>query len=110
MPFRSLVAAPEQLVAITSAFDSAWNELSARGPYFTKIRQNRTWLAHIVLHLAQQERANLAEAAVERFLATVPMVEHPPGRMVLDRSTPDFISPYRGATAAPAESNRCCFG
>jgi hypothetical protein len=78
MPFRGLVASPEQLDRITAAFDAAWQDVSARGPFSTKIQQNRTWLAHIVLSLAEQQHANLSGAAIERFLETVPILEQPP--------------------------------
>lgn len=105
MPFRGLVGSPEQLARITAAFDAAWRDVSARGPFSTKIQQNRTWLAHIVLSLAEQQHANLSGAAIERFLETVPILERP-ARIVSAWETPAAASRSPLAARAEIQPNR----
>ncbi len=105
MPFRNLVASPEQLARITAAFDAAWLDVSARGPFSTKIQQNRTWLAHIVLSLAERQHVNLSEAAIERFLETVPILEQP-ARAVPASGTPAAAGGSLLAAGAGIQPNR----
>jgi hypothetical protein len=72
MPFRSIVATPEQLVFISAAFDKAWAEIESRGgidPLSEAAERER--LGYIVAELWKTETSDdLATLAVGQFFRT----------------------------------------
>lgn len=72
MPFRSIVANPEDVARMTAALEDAWAEIQRRKPIpVLSVAAERERLGYIVAGLWQQDpHCDLATAAVERFLAT----------------------------------------
>lgn len=87
MPFRSIVATPEEVAVIVAAFETAWGQIDARGEIDrqrTSIQRER--LGYIVVGLWDAGGAGqLAERAVQQFDAaaanapTLPRSTKPPG-------------------------------
>ncbi|KFC64692.1 hypothetical protein FG93_05288 [Bosea sp. LC85] len=69
MPFRSIVATPEELARIAAAFEEAWNDIEARIDPLSAPGQ-RERLAAIVAELWADHPLDLAAAAVRRFNET----------------------------------------
>ncbi|MGO4677598.1 hypothetical protein AB4Z40_32380 [Bosea sp. 2YAB26] len=69
MPFRSIVATPEELALIVAAFEKAWSEIDARGSFdVLKAAGQRERLGYIVAGLwSAGETIDLAKLAVLRF-------------------------------------------
>lgn len=67
MPFRSIVATPEELARIAAAFDEAWSEIAARvDPPSEPVQRER--LASIIAELWRADPSvDLAVLAVRRF-------------------------------------------
>lgn len=72
MPFRSIVAAPEELAEIVAAFEAAWQEIEARGTVpALAVAAERERLGYIVAGLWNARTpGQLAELAVRQFDAT----------------------------------------
>ena len=72
MPFRSIVATPEELAEIVDAFEKAWREIEARGdipPLSAPAERER--LGYIVAGLWNAKTpGQLVELAVQQFDAT----------------------------------------
>jgi hypothetical protein len=72
MPFRSIVASPEELAALTSAFNSAWvkiNQHSPIDPLATSGARER--LGYIIIGLWKADPSqDLARAAIEQFTSS----------------------------------------
>ncbi|AOO81614.1 hypothetical protein [Bosea vaviloviae] len=75
MPFRSIVATPEELAEIVDAFEKAWREIEARDTIPPlSVPAERERLGYIVAGLwnanTPEQLAELAELAVRHFDAT----------------------------------------
>jgi hypothetical protein len=72
MPFRSIIAEPDQLAKLAGAFDAAWmgvNSVNTIGTQSQKRARDR--LAEIILELWREDPTQpLSARAVERFLAS----------------------------------------
>ncbi|KFC62366.1 hypothetical protein FG93_06066 [Bosea sp. LC85] len=69
MPFRSIVATPEELAVIAAEFEKAWSEIEARGSFdpLNAVGQ-RERLGYIIAGLWSAGHSfELAELAVLRF-------------------------------------------
>lgn len=73
MPFRSIVATPEELAGIAAAFEEAWNDIEARIDPLSAPGQ-RERLAAIVAELWADQTLDLAVLAVRRFNETAAKV------------------------------------
>ncbi|AOO80992.1 hypothetical protein BHK69_11430 [Bosea vaviloviae] len=72
MPFRSIVAPPEELAQICVAFEKAWEQILARGQVAPlDVAAQRERLGYIVAGLwGAPNSEQLVELAVQRFDAT----------------------------------------
>jgi hypothetical protein len=75
MPFRSIVATPEELAQIVDAFEEAWRQIEARGEIAPlSVPAERERLGYIVAGLwnakTPGQLAELTELAVAQFDAT----------------------------------------
>ena len=77
MPFRSIVATPEELAGIAAAFEEAWSEIEARIDPLSAPGQ-RELLAAIVAELWADQTLDLAVMAVRRFYETAVKVPKAP--------------------------------
>ena len=80
MPFRSIVAEPDQLAKLADAFDAAWIVVNSVNTIGTQSQKRaRARLAEIILELWRDDPEQLLSArAVERFLADWPLAETDP--------------------------------
>jgi len=71
MPFRLIVAEPDQLAKLADAFDSAWIGVNSVNTIGTQSQKRaRARLAEIILELWREDPTQaLGARAVERFLA-----------------------------------------
>jgi hypothetical protein len=74
MPFRSIVANPEDIARMAAALEDGWAEIQRRKPiHVLSVAAERERLGYIIAGLwEQQQRSDLAGSAVERFFATAP--------------------------------------
>ncbi|WP_103872609.1 hypothetical protein [Bosea lathyri] len=72
MPFRSIVAEPDELAKLADAFDAAWMGVNSVNTIGTQSQKRaRTRLAEIILELWREDPTQaLSARAVERFLAS----------------------------------------
>jgi len=72
MPFRSVVATPEELAQIVDAFEEAWRQIEARGEIAPlSVPAERERLGYIVAGLWNAKTpGQLVELAVAQFDAT----------------------------------------
>lgn len=69
MPFRSIVATPEELAMIVAEFEKAWSQIDARGSLdVLQATGQRERLGYIVAGLwSAGKTLDLAKLAVQRF-------------------------------------------
>lgn len=97
MPFRSIVAEPQELAKLAAAFDTAWIDLNGTTlipPAGQSAARER--LGYIIISLWEQGEERLAAKAAELFaISAMPMPESAPG----DGSTwfPPKCQPSSGA-------------
>ncbi len=74
MQARGLNAGPEELAALGIAFHEAWQHV---GPIDGPLeRAHREWLARLILGLRRSGHdGDITLVAIDRFMATAPMVE-----------------------------------
>lgn len=72
MPFRSIVATPEELDRIAAAFEEAWSKIEARGSLDPlSVPGKRERLASLIAEMwAEGTKDDLVEQAVRRFNET----------------------------------------
>lgn len=72
MPFRYVVARPDEIARMKTALDEAWTLIeAARRSDPLRVPGERERLAHIIIRLWEQDaEQDLTSAAVERFNAT----------------------------------------
>ncbi|MGO4740237.1 hypothetical protein AB4099_27065 [Bosea sp. 2KB_26] len=72
MPFRSIVATPEELAGIVAAFEEAWSKIDARNSIDpVSVPAQRERLGYIIAGLwAAGQTTDLTEVAVRRFEET----------------------------------------
>lgn len=72
MPFRSIVAEPEELAALSTAFDTAWQQIHARNPMDPlRVAAERERLGFLIVTLWKSEPVETwVPKAVEAFLGT----------------------------------------
>lgn len=84
MPFRSIVAEPQELAILSAAFDAAWIAINSTLPIPSADQSvARERLGYIIIGLWKQGEARLAAKGVELFLDSTPK----PGATAQKKST-----------------------
>jgi hypothetical protein len=69
MPFRSIVAEPQDLAKLSAAFDAAWIGINSTTPIAPAEQSTaRERLGHIIIGLWKQGEEHLTAKGVELFL------------------------------------------
>ncbi|MCV9941132.1 hypothetical protein OIU35_32690 [Boseaceae bacterium BT-24-1] len=71
MPFRAIVAEPQELAKLSAAFDAAWIAIHSAAPVETRRQSSaaRERLGCIIIDLWKQGEECLVGKGVERFLS-----------------------------------------